>query len=302
MGRARAQDRPARLAGAHDERPACACRRPARRSRRGSDPPPSPAPHEQSRADRPARAARQGWPRCGQPATRTRPGYALEPLIDGEQALPRIAAAIEGRARTCTSRAGTSHPTSGSLATSDSSRLRELLGEPARAGRCEGAAVGRARRCRCSPRARAVRADPRRARARDARALRARSARAPDALPSREARDRRRRGRLRRRHRLDLTGRRPLRHERPPAAWPAWLARRLDAAARPGGRRRRRHFAARWRRSPTRRLRRRRSRRRGRRTRCRCVRTVPERVYASSRRATSASSRPTSARCARRAG
>ena len=66
-----------------------------------------------------------------------------------------------------------------------------------------------------------------------------------DALPSREARDRRRRARLRRRHRPHLAGRRPLRLQRAPAQGGRdRLARRLVAAARADRARRRRPLRA----------------------------------------------------------
>ena len=91
--------------------------------------------------------------------------------------------------------------------------LRDLLGRVARARRRAGARLGRARRCRSSsPTAGEVRELRDALIARHARPRRARRARAADALPPREARDRRRRGRVRRRDRPDLARRRPPRH------------------------------------------------------------------------------------------
>ena len=162
---------------------------------------------------------------------------------------------------------------------------------------------GRARRCRCSSR-RARRCARPATSSSAGHAIRC-------ALDARERPmhchheklvDRRRRGRVRRRHRPDVAGRRPLRLRRAPGARRARLARRGDAPARPGRRRRRRALRGALGRGhrragagpappPGRRAT----------STVQIVRTVPERVYDFAPAATSASSRPTRARCAQRA-
>ena len=91
-------------------------------------------------------------------------------------------------------------------------------GRDRRAGPRRACCCGRARRCRCSARPRRDGARRARRAARGTRdPLRARRARAAAALPPREDRDRRRRGRVRRRHRPDGPGRRPPRLAAAPA-------------------------------------------------------------------------------------
>ena len=111
-------------------------------------------------------------------------------------------------------------------------------------------------------------------------ALRARLARADDALPPREAGDRRRRDRVRRRHGLHRAGGRPARQRRAPAGPPARLARRRGPAARPDRRRRRRALpasgGARW---PARSCPSRRRREPAGTTDVQLLRTVPDKTY-----------------------
>ena len=188
-----------------------------------------------------ARSTRRDDGRCGPPATRRRAaGNALEVLVDGAQALPEIERRSAARAATSTSPAGRSRRTSPSTRDEPPVVLRELLAEHGRARRRPRADVGgRAAAARSPPTAprcatratSSTRGTKVRARC-DARSR-------ADALPPREARDRRRRGRVRRRHRPDARSAATAATRRPPGARPARLARRGVAPARPGGRRRR---------------------------------------------------------------
>ena len=120
------------------------------------------------------------------------------------------------------------------LVRAGASSLRELLAQTAGASRF-ACSPGPAPRCRCSgPTGRTSReALAGSCAARGSRAA-LRRARASDALPSREARDRRRRGGVRRRHRPDVARRRPLRPERPsgPRLGSAGTTRPPSCAAR----------------------------------------------------------------------
>ena len=280
-------------------------RRRRRRRHRARDDPSSPAPlrrHGQLAALAPGERGPVG----AAPRPPPREGNALEVLIDGANALPAMAEAIRGAHRhvhICSWHLAAA--TSTRAATRASPPMRELLGRARpSASRC-ACSCGRARRCRSSSRAAARSGRARRARARHEDPVRARRPRPADALPPREARDRRRRGGVRRRHRPDRAGRRPLRLQRAPAQGGGdRLARRVargcagrssrDVAA---------HFALRWE-AVT---------RRGARacpstpapagdTTVQFVRTCPRAPTTCSRAASSRSWRPTSARCAARAG
>ena len=218
-----------------------------------------------------------GW--AGRAAVRQ--GNSLELLVDGAEALPRIADELEARARTSTSPAGTSRPTSPSRGTASRSILRNLLAESRGADRRPGAGVGRARRCRSS--------GPRAARCGQMRERLTRDTRIQCALDAHE----------RPMHchhektividdRLafvggidsDLRSRRPLRHERARRARQRRLARRLRADRRARGRGRRRPLPP----ALARGLRRIASARRSRATpagdvELQIVRTVPEKIY-----------------------
>ena len=155
------------------------------------------------------------WP-AGDPPPRE--GCSLDVLIDGAQALPLIAEAIDG-ARESVHLAGW-HVTPGFGLTRR--RQRAAAARPAqlrrRARRRPRAAVGGRAGAALHAEAVGRAGGARRARARHADPLCARCARAPDALPPREARDRRRRGGVRRRDRSDVAGGRSLRRRPAPRA------------------------------------------------------------------------------------
>ena len=185
------------------------------RRHRARDDPSPPAPAAPARAARGARAGERG-PVGARPPCPPREGNALEVLIDGANALPPMAEAIRGAQRHV-------HVCSWHLqpdfdpARASRRRSRSCWPRPPSACRC-ACSCGRARPCRCSSPAAAH------GQGRARRLVRGTkiqceldAARPADALPPREARDRRRRDRVRRRHRPDRAGRRPLRLQRAPA-------------------------------------------------------------------------------------
>ena len=202
------------------------------------------AVHHRRRLRNLGHAARIDPPADGAPVGRRRPAAAARATRSrcsstARRRCPRSSARSAARAATSTSPAGRSRRTSPLTRDEPPVVLRELLADTA-----ERVDVRVLMWAGAPPHTFA----PDRATVRDARdeltrgtqgARRVRRALARAALPPREARDRRRRGRVRRRHRPDPARRRPLRHERPPGARPARLARRELAPARPGGRRRR---------------------------------------------------------------
>ena len=169
-----------------------------------------------------------------------REGCKLEILIDGAEALPRISAALD-RARTEINIAGWHiTPDFGLDRDEGARRLRDHLAELAERVDVRVLLWAGAPLPVFSPRPLAGARGPRRTDPGDEGPVRARLARAADALPPREAGDRRRRGRLRRRHRPDLARRRPLRLRRSSGPRQDRLARRLEPARGARGRRRRR--------------------------------------------------------------
>ena len=115
-------------------------------------------------------------------------------------------------------------------------QLRVLLGEVAERRRRARAALGRSAGARLHAGARDRQGRAGRAHPGHTGPVRARPPRASDALPPREARDRRRSGRVRRRDRSHLARRRPLRYERASDARPTRLARLGEPHRRPGRR------------------------------------------------------------------
>ena len=203
----------------------------------------------QIRAHHERRLGRIGWSRAldppaglwasGEPPPR--PGNAIEVLIDGAEALPAIAEELRGRAVARPPHRLVLHArTSRSSATASRSSCATCSPSSPSGSTC-ACSSGRARRCRSSARrAHEVRKMRDELIARHADPVRARRARTAAALPSREDdRDRRPR-RLRRRHRPDLRGRRPLRHDRPSGARRRSAGTTPRADRGPGGRRRRR--------------------------------------------------------------
>ena len=188
-----------------------------RRHRARDDPPPHapPAPPRPARGAR-ARRAKGLWAQTGAPpregnahggADRRRERAAADGRGDPRRAAPRARLLVAPRARLRPRPARPSEPGASELLAEAAERV------PVRVLVWAGAPVpvfqprrahGQARRASELVRGTKIQCEL------DA-------ARAQDALPPREARDRRRRARVRRRHRPDRAGRRPLRLQRAPA-------------------------------------------------------------------------------------
>ena len=193
------------------------------------------------------RLRRLGWERALEPPDDglwaagdppPREGCSLEVLVDGAQALPAIAEAMQN-ARDFV------HITGWHLAPALRARPRRAAGHhrraAGRAGRAHRRArarVGRRAGAGLPPDALGGQGGRPHAHAQHAHPLRDRSARAPVPLPPREDDHHRRGAGLRQRHRPHRRRRRPLRLERAPRPAAPGLARRRHPPARPRGGRR----------------------------------------------------------------
>ena len=176
-----------------------------------------------------------GSPWCRE-APPPRDGCSIDVLIDGAEVLPAIAEAIRGARRSVRDRGLALGAALRARARRAADRAARAAGRGGRARRRRArAALGRRAVPRCSrPRART--SAPTRAswRAAPACASRSTTHERPAALPPREARRRRRRGRVRRRRRPHRPRRRPLGHARsiPPAGGSAGTTPARGCAAR----------------------------------------------------------------------